>query len=400
MTPGKPAPHALSAKIVTGVALGSVFLFSFSNSLMSIMINEVVDGFALSGTSEGMMSSMCNLGSMLALLGSMLIQGRAPKMTMLLFATALQAGALFLCGFAPSFPLFCTSCAILGVGGGLADTFSNSSLVDVHQEESTRYLGYLHGLFGVGSLLAPLLVAQMMRVIEWRGVFFVMGGVLAAGVLALFGFSRRAGRAEMESATRETALGWGDLLGYVKNPRNIAILLAAIFATATQTGILVWVLRYMSLRFGAETLGMVSVSVYWVCATLNRFGVSRIPMAPIRLFVLGAAASALCLGAGVLSGSAVGMCVAMGGLGLCSGHFMQVLFGECARGYEGKTTFPTSTLIVVMGLARIAVPLMMAYVSASLSVVGGMLIPAGTAVATAAAGLWVARLDRRLHISS
>ncbi|MDL2323612.1 hypothetical protein LJC61_00475 [Ruminococcaceae bacterium OttesenSCG-928-A16] len=186
------------------------------------------------------------------------------------------------------------------------------------------------------------------------------------------------------------------MLSYIKNPRNIAVLVASIFATATQTGILVWILRYMVLRFNAGALGAVSISVYWVCATINRFGVSRLSIAPTHLFVWGALATAVCLGGGVLSGSAMGMCLAMGGMGLCSGHFMQVLFGECAREYKGKTSFPTSILIVVMGLARIVVPLIMAYVSNSVSVVVGMLLPAGTTVAAAVAGLWVAKLNRRL----
>lgn len=393
----RPEKKSLSVKIVTVVALGSIFLYSFSASLINVTINEVVDGFSLVGTSEGLMSSMVSVGSMLALLLTPLIQGRVGKMAMLLVATALQAVALAFCGAAPAFPLFCAACMVLGVGSGLVDTYANSSLVDVHKGNSARYLGYLHGLFGVGSLLAPLVIQQLMQRVGWRGVFFVMAIVLGLGTVALLFANRRVDPTALAQATKEKVLGGQDLLEYIKNPRNIAVLLAAVFATATQTGILVWVLRYMALRFDAEALGAVSISVYWVCATVNRFSVSHIRIAPIRLFVSGTLLTAVCLGAGVFSGSSWGMCVAMGGMGLFSGHFMQVLFSEGARGYAGKTTFATSVLMVVMGLARSTVPLAMAYASASLSVSVGMLIPAGTAVAAAVAGLFVARFNTRIQ---
>jgi hypothetical protein len=87
------------------------------------------------------------------------------------------------------------------------------------------------------------------------------------------------------------------------------------------------------------------------------------------------------------------MCAAMGGFGLCTGHFMQVLFSECAKGYEGKTTFATSAVIVMMGLLRSVMPLAMAAVSALFSASVSMLIPAVMAVGAAASGLLLARFD-------
>lgn len=398
MTSERFTPKNLSVKIVTGVALGSIFLYSFSTSLINVTINEVVDGFSLVGTSQGLMSSMVNMGSMLALLGTLLMQGRIGKVIMLLLSTALQAVALALCGTTQIFPLFCIACMVLGVGSGLTDTYANSILVDVHKNDSARYLGYLHGLFGVGSLLAPLLIQQMMYRVGWRGAFFIMAATLGVGTIALVLANHKITPSSVAQNTKENVLGWQDLLEYAKNPHNVAILFATVFATATQTGILVWVLRYMTLRFNAESLGAISISVYWICATINRFSVSHIPIQPLRLFVGGALLTALCLGLGVLSGSRRGMCVAMGAMGLFSGHFMQVLFSECTRGYAGKTTFATSILMVVIGLARSVVPLAMAYASASLSVSVSMLIPAGTAIAAAIAGLFVSRMS--IHIDT
>ncbi len=379
--------------MITGIAFGSIFLYSITNSMHNVLINELVKGFSLTGASQGMMSSMSSLGAMLALLVAPLIQGRVTKMTVLLASVASQAVSLALCGASPVFAVFCTACALLGVGGGLIDAYTNSWLVDVHKEKSPQYLGYLHGLFGIGSLLTPLIILPLMHWVDWRGVFFVMSGVLFVGVGLLLWPSRLARGSETEQATHEGILRWKDIWEYLKTPRNLAVLGAAFFATANQTGGLVWIVRYMTLRFDAEALGITCLSVYWVCAVINRFSIAHFRMKPSRLLVIGAGIAMVCLTLGVLSGSAVGMLIAMGAFGLSSGHFIQVLYSECNIGYEGKTTLPTAVMSVVLCLGRIVVPLLMASVSASFSVVASMLIPAAMAGGAAVFGWLMDRLS-------
>ena len=393
--PVDKAQTPLSVKIITSMALATIFLYALVNSLMNVVVNHVVDGFSLEGTSQGLMSSMVSVGGMLALLVAPLVQGRVGKVTVLLFSAVFQAIMLIVCGLSPMFLLFCVACVLLGSGGGLMDAYANSMLADVHKENSNRYFGYLHGLFGVGSLVAPLLFAPLLSTIGWRETFFVVAAVLLAGVGALKLFTRKIQATEMEQATQEKVLTLRDLLAYGKDSRNMMMLAVGAFATATQTGILAWIMRYMALRFDAEGLGMASISLFWICATINRFSVTRLKIAPLRLLVIGGALVALCLGAGVLSGSGWGMCVAMGGLGLVSGHFMQVIFSEANKGHDGQTTLATSAMIVVMGLVRSLVPLLMAWTTAAVSVSLGMMIPAVTALGVLCIGLLLERQEKR-----
>lgn len=397
MAMDKAAKQPLSVKIVTRMVLGSIFLYALVPSLMNVIINEVVDGFALSGANQGMMNSMFNVGTTLALLLAPFIQGRIRKVVALLLATALQAASLALCGLSPMFFLFCFGCVMLGAGGGLADAYCNSMLADVHREDSSRYFGYLHGLFGVGSLLAPLLFARVIGWTDWRGAFLLLGGIMFAGVALLWLLARRVHLTAIEQATQESMLSRQYLQEYIRNPRNIMVLVLGALATATQTGILVWIVRYMTLRFDAEALGTASISLFWICATINRFSISRLKIAPIRALILGAGLAALCLGFGVLSNSAWGMFLAMGGLGFTTGHFMQVLFSEANKGHEGRTTFVTSVMIVVMGVSRSVLPLIIAWTSTSVSVVVSMLIPAATSVGVLIFGLLLTRLDARIY---
>jgi fucose permease len=150
----------------------------------------------------------------------------------------------------------------------------------------------------------------------------------------------------------------------------------------------------MTIRFDAAELGRLSFSAFWLCATVNRFCLSQIiKRAPVKFFVLGAALHGVLLIVGVFSGSAIVLCVMVGSLGFVGGHFIPVLVSECAVGYEGKTTFTTSFVMFLLGVSRIAAPLLMAFASTRVSFVFGMMIPAASAFAAAACGLIAQRTE-------
>lgn len=165
-----------AVKGVTAAILIVSFLYAFVNSISSVLLNEVVETFALTGAAQGLLSSMLNVGYMLALLVNPLFQGRTEKLAMLLLSGILQVAMLLLSGAATSFAVFLPAIVLLGVGCGWLDGYINSCMIDYHPQDSPKYLSLLHGLFGVGSLLAPLLMQALLLGISWRGVFFVTGG--------------------------------------------------------------------------------------------------------------------------------------------------------------------------------------------------------------------------------
>jgi len=379
-----------AAGAVTTAALVSIFIYSFVVSLPGILINDVVEAFSLEGADEGLMGSLTSLGFMFSLFFTVMIQGRARKSTIMIVAYAAQAIMLFLCGFSPTFYLFCIGCVFIGFSGGFIDSTSNSVIVDVRKGESARYLGYLHGLFGVGSLLAPLVYIWVQRYIDWRGVHYTLAIASILVVLFMCIISRRLNSEQSETSGREHLFTKSDLITYLRIRRNVALSFAGFFAMFSIACTMVWVVRYMTLRYDAAELGVLSISIYWVCSTINRFFLAQvIKRAPMKFFALGSLLSAASLLIGVFSGNPVVFCIMMGVFGFSSGHFIPVLISECAAGYEGRTTFTTSLIMFVMCIARIASPLMIASLSTSVSLTAGMMLPVAAALACACCG-WYA----------
>ena len=384
-----------AAGIITAAALIPIFTYSLVMALTNTLINEIVNEFNLEGASVGLMSSMASLGFMLSLLFIPMVQGRIKKITILIAACAVQAIMLFVSGISPTFVFFLFMCVILGASGGFIDAYCNSSVVDARGEKSPKYLGYLHGLFGVGSLIAPVVILWLLLQINWRGIYSLLAVVSLLTAVVVFLLTRgRSIQGEINATTGEQRLNKADLKEYVGQKRNMMLLFAAFFSQVILAGVMSWILRYMTVRFGgtgdivfltltAEDMGILSLTLFWVGATINRFFFSSfINKAPMKFFILGSLISGIAITAGVISDSPTVMFFMVGILGLVCGHFIPVLVSECAKGYEGKTTFTTSILMLVMGICRIIVPVLVASASVWISPSFSMMIPAAAALIT------------------
>jgi MFS family permease len=369
-------------------------VFGLTNSFQSVVMNRVVDTYQLTGGAQGIMSSMINLGSILAFFAAPMLQGRIKKTSMLIAACLLLAASFFLLGGTQVFAAMIAASILAGLGFGWLDTNCNAVMVDLHPEDSASYLGLLHGGFGVGSLISPLLITALFAVITWRGVSFVMGAVVAVTAVAFLAILARSKRTTPASAP-EQPLTFAATRAFLTKRKNVLMLVSGMLYAITQSGLLIWLVRYMTLQYGAETLGSTALSIYWVCATLSRFFAPRIPMRPLKLFVLGALLSCVFQTVGVLSGSPVVMCVMVGIIGLVTGHCVPMLLSEIARGQQGNSALAASATLVSMCFMRILVPVGMGAIAGAVNISVAMLTPAVSGALAGILALVVLRLEKR-----
>jgi fucose permease len=299
--------------------------FAVLHSALPVLMNDIIEEFHLFGVGEGMMSSMINLGGIIALITTPLLQGRIKKTLVLLLSGTLQVLMTALTGGSPFFSVLLFACVVLGMGFSWFDTYANSNIVDVNQGRSSKYLGALHGCFGIGALLTPLLIQSLLPGLGWRNVYFVIAGLMLAAVMQFLLTTKSSKKELTNTVTEEQKLKMSEVIAYIKEKRNVLLLLAGVFYSATQAGLMTWLVRYMTVRFDAELLGATAFSIYWIFSTLSRFLAPRIKTPPIRLHIYGVLLSGIFQAAGVLSGSAVVMCIATGAIGMVSGQCMPML---------------------------------------------------------------------------
>lgn len=367
-------------RIITIAILSALFAYGFVGSISNVLVNEIIDAFSLTGTAQGLSASLMNMGSLIALFVTPLLQGRIRKTKMIVLSGLLQVAALCVAGSAAGFILFATANAVTGIGCGWLDTYANSCIVDLHPQNSTRYLGWLHGLFGVGSLIAPLAIRWILGWSNWRGVYFAFAGVMLLSVGCIAFTSQKVENTGALSNTQESRLTLKEVGAYLTVKRNVLLLLTTVMTNMVQTGLTCWIARYMFLAYGEVALGATCLTLFWIAATASRFVMPRLKLRPLTIVMVGAFCATVLLSGGILSGSATVMCVAVCLCGFVTGPFMPMLIAECATGYQGKTTLTTSLMMIVGGVARLAVPLLTASVTSAVSATAGMLVPAAFAV--------------------
>jgi hypothetical protein len=226
-------------------------------------------------------------------------------------------------------------------------------MVDLHENDSASRLGLLHGGFGVGSLLSPLAITALLAVITWQQISLLMG----ADVGCRTGFRRDCRRVFPRRPTGQN--------GTAAFGRNVEGVSAQAQEHPDPAG-------RLSVRRHAGRADRLAGAVY--DASLSSRGARldcafhllglrdrkpvfapRIPLRPIKLFLIGILISCAFQIVGVLSGSAAIMCVMVGLIGLVTGMCIPMQVAENAVGQAGNTSLATSALLVTMCFSRILI---------------------------------------------
>ena len=374
------APKHNAVKWITGAIFLMLVACSLGSNIIGVTMNPLIGEFSLTGASQGLMNSMINLGSTLPLVIIPFLQGRIHKSWLIILGSALQALMLLLTGLSGNFTLLLVACALLGAGNNFTDSCCNSYIVDLHPADNSKYLNLLHGFFGVGGLITPLLITWILNNSGWRASYSV-AAVICAVIIVLFAaiVLRHKKDVTGASASSEKPITGEMFRGYITNRRNLMLMIGTIFYAASQLGLINWIVRYMSVRFDAPDLGSIGMSAYWICATICRMFCSKLPYAPHKMLVVGCIGAGVFHAIGVISGSPIVMIICSGLVGIVSGLCIPVLVSEAAIGNEDRTALSTSSLFLLMGLSRMLMPLLMGAVAAS-SIVSCMLLPAASAL--------------------
>ena len=181
--------------------------------------------------------------------------GRKPPLygAMLLYIVA-SAG----CALAPSIEFLTVSRVFQAMGGAAGMVISRAVVRDHYNtQEAARALSMLMLVMGIAPILAPLLGAQVLSLVGWRGIFAT---ITLLGIVLLWTLSK----VMIESLPRENQikLSWGNILrtyaGLLAHRRFLAFALSGGLASATMFAYIVGSPRLFIEHFGAspQTYGL------------------------------------------------------------------------------------------------------------------------------------------------
>jgi MFS transporter, FHS family, glucose/mannose:H+ symporter len=262
--------------------------FTFNGVLMGIygpILVAVSTRFHVSIATAGTLVGIHFLGAMFGAAAFWLLGTRVPSKRLLSASyTWLAVGlfALIMAGVPRSFPLFCFGALAAGIGFGGLDYGLSQIFAAGYGKRKTAMLNLLHGCFGIGTTLGPLLVA-------------FMGGarydyIFAFGLLTSFAgiFLGHRGLGDAVRGTKQSSsLGHAIGYGLVSSTAFLFVLLYVVHL-AVQSSIGEWEPAQLRASGYSGDIASLWTAAYWggiACARLL-VASGRIHIPPRNLLII------------------------------------------------------------------------------------------------------------------
>lgn len=183
---------------------------------------------------------------------------------LMIFCLSMMVGGQFLIPLFPTYFFILLAMFMIGLGHAVIDIGGNVNLLWVYQSKVGPYMNALHFCFGIGALLSPLLIHNVMRIsdggLSWP--FWTLAIVFLPGIFSLL-FLEAPQNPEKGHTLANSKMGNQRLI--------ILLMLLFLLYVAIEGGFGGWIFTYVTKsNLANETSAAYINSVFWGALTLGR----------------------------------------------------------------------------------------------------------------------------------
>ena len=245
-------------------------MFAMTTDSVGIIIPQIVKTFQLSLTAAGSFQYATMAGIAVAgfLLGH--LADRFGRKTTILIGLVLFAAASFLFLAGTSFPFFCVLMALSGISIAIFKTGALALIGDiVHStSEHTSIMNTVEGFFGIGSIVGPLLLAQLLnRGVPWQWLYAIAGGMCVLLIFIAFGVRYPS---RIAPSTEQADLK--SVFTVMKNRFVLLFSLGLFLYVGVEAAIYVWMPTFLTGYDGpGKWVAVYSISIFFLLRAGGRF---------------------------------------------------------------------------------------------------------------------------------
>jgi fucose permease len=153
--------------------------------IVPVSLPEISKTFSTNYAEGGALESAKSVVILIMLLLSGILAQRWGKKRFLALGQFLYVVGFLMASVSQSYITLVLALMLLGVGGGLAEALLNPLIVDIHGQDSGRFLNISHAFFPVGVMTAALLFGELLTLgFPWRALFQIAAvGALVVAIL-------------------------------------------------------------------------------------------------------------------------------------------------------------------------------------------------------------------------
>jgi fucose permease len=246
------------------------FMFAMTTDSVGLIIPEVIREFHLTLTSAGALQYGSMLGISAAGIGLGFLADRFGRKRAILLGLSIFAATAFLFPAAKTFPAILVLIAVAGIAIGIFKTGALALVGDVSVSASqfTSTMNLVEGFFGVGAIVGPLIVAQLiLNGVSWRWLY-VVAGILCTLLMLISVVARY----PQPSLRGDSVPGLSRTLRLLRHPRALAFSIGALTYVAVESAIYVWMPTLLAdIRGPTQPLVAYALPAFFCLRALGRF---------------------------------------------------------------------------------------------------------------------------------
>jgi fucose permease len=261
--------NPMNMTLIKGLTYVMFAMFAMTTDSVGIIIPQIIKTFKLSLTAAGTFQYATMAGIALAgfLLGH--LADRYGRKTTIVAGLTLFAVSSYLFIAGSSFLFFCVLMALSGAAIGIFKTGALALIGDISHStaEHTSIMNTVEGFFGVGSIIGPALLAQLLkRRVPWQWLYVIAGSMCVLLILTALRVQYPTRAAAAEQASPQA------VLAVSKNPFVLLFSLGAFLYVAVESAIYVWMPSLFEGYHGqGEWIAVYSISIFFLLRAGGRF---------------------------------------------------------------------------------------------------------------------------------
>ncbi|PNR93336.1 hypothetical protein HWHPT5561_00350 [Petrotoga sp. HWH.PT.55.6.1] len=241
----------------------SMILFSMVMNTLAPLMTSIQERFSVSITISSSLPFISTFGTMISnFIGSFFIAQIGYK-NFLIGALIVLIMGLFLFVTAFSFPMVVLSVFLFGVATGAA--FMTLTSAFSHLDRKIQNFGFLNASFGIGGIIAPLLVSLFLVMnLDFRFVYFIH--LILISLLFIFVLIYK----PIQNIKYE-AIKFKEATGIIRKKFVYLSLLIFLFYSGSEIGIITWSANLFHDVFNySKEFSSIIISLFWVVFTFGR----------------------------------------------------------------------------------------------------------------------------------
>ena len=244
-------------------------MFAMTTDSVGIIIPEVIRTFQLSLTAGGTfqyatMAGIAFAGLLLGQLADRFGRRRTIVVGLTLFATA-----CFLFAVGQTFLFFAVLMGLSGVAIGVFKTGALALIGDISRStaQHTSIMNTAEGFFGVGAIIGPAILAQLLGAgLPWQWLY-VMAGALCVGLIVLALRVRYPETTAPPEGSAASSTGEA-----IRSPFVLAFSAGAFLYVGVEAAVYVWLPTLLAGYTGTATrIAAYSISIFFLLRAVGRF---------------------------------------------------------------------------------------------------------------------------------